>query len=60
MAKIIDFGAHLPPRDDQPRTSNREILDRIEAMAAAADTPEARLLSELRGMEETLLGNHRK
>jgi hypothetical protein len=60
MAKIIDFGIHLSPRDDPPRTPNQEILDRIKAMAEAADTREARLLSELRGMEETLLANHRK
>lgn len=61
MAKIYDFG---PGRGGEPlwdgpsRSRNQAILDELRAKLAA-DTPEARLLSELRGLEETLLGNHR-
>jgi hypothetical protein len=43
---------------EQPRTHNQKILANIEATAKAADTPQNRLLSELRGTEETLLYNH--
>jgi len=39
---------------------NQQLLAQIQADAKVADTPEARLLSEIRGMEETLLGNHRQ
>ena len=47
-------------RGDPPGTRNQQLLAQIRADAHAADTPEARLLNELRGMEETLLGNHRR
>ena len=63
MAEIYHFGSHRadePPQDGSHRTRNQEILDRLRAEQEAADTPQARLLSELRGMEETLLGNHRQ
>src|SRR5687768_12397219 len=60
MAEIYDFGssrAGRPPREGPPRSRDQEILARLHAQLKAADTPEARLLSELRGLEETLLGN---
>jgi hypothetical protein len=63
MAKIYDFGAYRagpPPRDQPPLSRNREILARLQARLKAADTPETRLVNELRGLEETLLGNHRR
>jgi hypothetical protein len=62
MADIYDFGSHRagePPQDGPPRTRNQEILDRFLAEQKAA-TPQARLLNELRAMEETLMGNHRQ
>jgi hypothetical protein len=60
MAHILDFGSNRSPENDPPRTRNQELLAQIQAAAEAADTPEARLLSELRGMEETLLAKHRE
>jgi hypothetical protein len=60
MAKIIDFDSHGSPRNDPPSTRNQELLAQLQAQAKAADTSQARLLNELRGMEATLLANHRQ
>jgi hypothetical protein len=60
MPKIIDFETHRSPENDPPRTRNQELLAQIQAEAKAADTPEARLLNELRATEEILLANHRQ
>jgi hypothetical protein len=62
MAEIHDLAqlraAKMPKEARQ--TPNQEILARIQARAQAADTPEARLLTEMRAMEETLFANHRR
>jgi hypothetical protein len=63
MAEIHNFPsrqAHPSPQDAPLPSRNQEILARIQTDAKAQDTPEAKLLSELRGMEETLLANHRQ
>jgi hypothetical protein len=63
MAKIYELGAYQPNTQapvDSPVSHNQEILARLQAMQEAYETPEARLVSELRGMEETLLANHRQ
>jgi hypothetical protein len=56
MTEILPFNRPSDP----PLSRNQELLAQIQAQAKAADTPENRLLNELRGMEETLLGNHRQ
>lgn len=62
MAEIYDLASYRAAKSphEVPPTRNQEILAQIQAQAKVADTPEARLLNELRGMEETLLGKHRQ
>jgi hypothetical protein len=63
MAKVYDLDAYRNaerPQDEPPRSRNQEILAELQAKQQALDTPKARLLNELRGMEETLLAGHRR
>jgi hypothetical protein len=39
---------------------NRTSLAQLRIAHHASDTPTARLIAEIRGLEETLLGNHRQ
>jgi hypothetical protein len=62
MAEFYDLDDFRVARSSQeePATRNQKLLAEIRAKAELANTPEARLLNELRSMEETLLANHRQ
>jgi hypothetical protein len=55
MAKIFRF----PSRSTPPLSKNQQLLAEINAKAAAA-TPEQKLISQLKGAQETLQGAQRQ